>query len=234
MNILPILSELLGVWLCAQYLAGPLIVKLTLRVPERYVLPRLDWREVLASQDSQFQTSHATIIGLGFVPACATGLSNLDAILYLHQSAGVAASLRAGKKHVSASFSQQLNNGAQFSIDNSPLPAVYPLQPGNLRYHLPKCKDPAALFDSYLRIRAKLALLVPITRDPTLELQAAQDLENLVLSRLIDARLYSSTVRKGQRAVTFKGAIYMAWRLAWPSKPVILFFAQRRAERAAA
>jgi hypothetical protein len=57
---------------------------------------------------------------------------------------------------------------------------------------------------------------------------------NEELAHLVQTGIFSHCVNNGKRRVTLKGAFVMTWKLAWPSKSILLFLESRRAKAAAA
>ncbi len=231
MNEVQFLVLLLGIWLFAQYIIGPIAVRFTLTVPETYVLPRLDYSELLAS-NTQARGLHDELSRLGFLQGGATRLPNVGAVLYANPGDGSSASLQITKGFVAVAFSQPFQ-GRYLSLSNAPLPSVYPRWNKKISYILPSCHKVDELWDIYKLIRARLC--VPSARaEPAAGISMTEAFLNEELAHLIETGIFSDRVKNGKHRVTLKGAFVMTWKLAWPSKSILLFIESRRARAAAA
>lgn len=231
MELLLTLATLAAVWVGTPYVLGPIAVWRTLSVPERHVYPRLDAAELLAG-DVRAQRPHADLLGQGFVAAGATRVDNVHGLLYVCPDDGATACLMLTRKFVATVFSQRFLR-TRLSLSNVPLPSPYPRWDRKIDHHLPGCRDVAPLFAHFRAIRARLALPDPVPATAQCALEQAEAFENEQLTHLVEIGYFAAMPHNGRRRATFPGALKMAWKLAWPSKSIVLALAARHARRVA-
>ena len=230
MNTLP---TLLFVWFAAQYLVGPIAVRLTLTAPDRYALPEIDWEMVDAFQQTSFLKPHNALLELGFKPITSTNVANVDAIYYWNPLDSATASIMVAKSTTVVEFTQVYVSGANLDVSNSVLPAVFPPRPAKVGYQLPGNQNLTNLFSTFKTLREGCLLGQRATVKASDVLRNVEDFLNVELEHLVGAGFYSREVFNGKRHVTMKGAYFMTWKLAWRSKLILLLLARHRAERAA-
>jgi hypothetical protein len=233
MDMLALAAQGFAIWVAAQYVVGPLAVKMSNHAPERYSLPVAEWATIVASDTPGLAKRHEQLIVLGFLPVTATSLPNIAAIFYVHPVDGACAQLRDSKKFASVSFVQEFRDGKRLFVGNSPIPSIYPPWPRMISFNLSRAHEPTELFAKFKRIRTGCGG-EPISASTESLLKAEEEFENAQLSYLIERGFYSSVVADGKRTISFKAALRSAWRLAWPSRPILVLSANARAERAAA
>jgi hypothetical protein len=231
--VFTIIVKTVGIWILAQYLIGPWLVLFQVTAPERFVLPKLEWTELLMKLGKQLSDAHEVIIGLGYVPCGATEVPNIKAISYVHPIDGSGIQLRHLAIGYSVCFSQWYSGGMCLLVSNSQLPEVFPAWHKRTSYLLPRCRDIPALFDKFKRIRSALNIEGAVKADARIELQATEEFLNAELQENVRNGFYAKKVSDGKRRLSVKGAFVISWRIAWPSKPIMLALAQKRAENAA-
>jgi hypothetical protein len=232
-NVISTILQGVGIWIGAQYILGPFLVKLRARAPARYSLPKLDWSELLSSSGEPFQQNHRQLLDLGFAAASATGIPNIKAVMYVHPHDSAMVELRHTRLFDSVCFIQAYADGTRLLFGNTPLAAVYPRWEKEVGFNFSNCRDIAVVFEKFKTIRAKLSLGQPISVSANDVLQSTEDYLNAQLDYLVEQGYYCAPDPGGTRPITLKGACLMTWRSAWPSKPIAMFLARRRAERAA-
>ncbi len=222
---LPLWAQIPIVFVASQYLVGPIAVRFLTKVPESYRLPILDADEVLAGSVLA-KRRHAELERLGFVPAGATGVPRLRALLYVRPDEGSSATIMESSKGVWVSFAQQIG-GTVLSVSNSTMPGVYPAWGRKDAYGLPAATETADLYRVFQVLRGRREGEWRRS-SPETELSLTQDFANEELQHLVEIGFYSSRVQSGHRSVSLWAAFYMTWRMAWPVKSIRLWLARRR------
>ncbi|HEY2347166.1 MAG TPA: hypothetical protein VGH80_15045 [Xanthomonadaceae bacterium] len=230
MDLLHLLAAMLVMWVGAQYLLGPIVVWLTLSIPERYVYPRLDPSDLLAD-DYRAQPLHDDLLRLGFVPAGASRVQVVSGLYYAHPEDGAAACIMLAPKYACVAFFQH-HAHARLHLSNSRMPSPYPSWDRKIGHVLPGCRDVEELFRHFRTLRTRLALPGPVRASVDHVLAMSEAFENDQLERLLAIGYFARTPRNGRRRATFKGALRMAWKLARPSRLIIVMLASRRARAA--
>ena len=137
------------------------------------------------------------------------------------------------KRFVSNEFSQ-FGAKAVLSVSSAPLPSVFPAWQRKISFRFSTCKGVADLHEHFQRIRAKTDLGQRTPVPPGQRLAQLESFLNQEQGHLIERGYFAPVARRGKRHVTLKGAYLMTWKMAWPSKPILIWLADRRTERAAA
>lgn len=232
MELLTVALQVFAIWLAAQYIVGPLAVKLSNHAPARYSLPVVEWTSIVASRTPGLSQRHDQLLLLGFLPVTATALPNIAAIFYVHPVDGCSAQLRDAKKFASLFFVQEYRNGLRLFVGNCPIPSIYPPWSQMISFNLSRTQEPSTLFAKFTRIRSRVGG-ERVSASAESLLKSDEEYENAQLTYLIERGFYSSAVSNGKRAISMQAALRSTWRLAWPSRPLLLFLANARAERAA-
>lgn len=233
MDAISALLQFATVWLAAQYLLGPVLIRFQLTTPSPFLLPRLDWMELVKTLGPSFAAEHEALVRLGFVPTRGVEVPGVKAVQYVHPTDAAMASLRSGKNHLSVCFTQEYAGGTCLLVGNSNLPSVYFAWSKRVSYGFPGVET-AVVFEGFKRIRDRTALGERLHWNDRQDIAAIEAYMNAEVSFLVERGYYSRTQSNGKRRITFMGACYAAWRLAWPSKPILLYLQRRRAEQAAA
>lgn len=222
------------IWLLAQYVAGPILVRLSLKAPARYSMSPLDWDSVTAFKSADFLTRNRALLELGFFPVAATKTDGIDAAFYLRNADSTIASLMVSSTNIATEFTQVYEAGTNLDVTNSSSPAVHPSWQRKIGYRFPRRRDTHALHNAFQKIRDRVDLGEAKHLVNSDVLKCVEDFVNEELEHLVSIGFYSKNVTSGKRNVTLKGACLMTWRLAWPLKPLLLFIAERQGERALA
>lgn len=228
-----ILINILFIFLFVEYLIAPIAIRFTLKVPENYKLQQLNWGDVISFQTPSFNARHGILIQLGFVPAVATRLDNVEAAYYCHPKDPAIACIMVNNSSVFTEFTQIHISGTCLDISDYQLPVISPRWSKRITYQLSR-RDILKLFKAFEKIRDRISLGSTLTLGPLDILQYVENYSNAQLDHIVNSGFYSKVVSNGMRRVTLKGAFLMTWKLAWPSKPILMFFENRRAARAAA
>ena len=219
------------IFLCVQYVLGPIMVYFNQKLPTKYRFEILDSEEFLNERGSMFCALHEQILGSGFRYVGSSELNMSHSALYfsIYYSEELKLTCTLMTAHAAHNvpftqieFTQIYEDGTLFGVNNNGIFGAYPKWSIKDGYRFPSIND----FNKLLEITEKLigrykSDCAPIALEAGTEFQIIENHLNDEVKHLIEIGWVSPKKSGKNYNLTVKGAVIMTWKMCWPIKMFI-------------
>ena len=221
-----IMKIILGLVLL-QYIAGPLIIYFSQRLPEKYEFKLIDSHTFLSNCSEVYLEIHEKLESLGFNYAGSSVLElnrvTMNFSIYTKKDEDLlctlSSSITAHPKFntVQLEFTNLFLDGSALNINNNPLPDTFSKNKMKTTFRFPNVNDVDGLLSRFRKIASSDNLgKAPLAIPEGKEFQKFEAFLNRELKWLIETGWVSQKVVNSNRSLTVKGALLMTWMHCWP------------------
>jgi hypothetical protein len=228
--------------LILPYILGPIVVYLTLEMPDRYELKELPSDAFLNERSHGFLSLHNQLLELGFRFIGGSSLANSHSKAffsgYRNADGSTIASVTSASapnisEQLTVAFGRTYSDGVCLSVNNSVNPEIFPPWHRKILFRFPDEIDPARLVVKFDAIHHGLGRTDLIEVPEGQELSAISKFLNDEILHLVSTKFARKPIGDGKLRLTLRGAFIGAWRLMWPWKMILKRKDSRLAELAA-
>jgi hypothetical protein len=223
-----------------QYVAGPVVVWWTQKLPERYKFVRLDSEEFLTQRSNTFLRLHRELVAgsFGYIGSSELkmSLATMYFSIYYNPQTKLCCTLSSAHSKPASTtqieFTQLFDDGSVVNVSNNPLFDIYPAWDRKIVYRFPNTNDFGELLSAANKLIEKETKSVKVGLKQGSEFETIENYLTQEMMRLISMGLVSGKAVGGERHLTLKGAIIFTWKLCWPVKSILSSLDEKRSIRA--